>query len=143
MPRSFAEMLIICAVLAVIFIGWVVAAQAFEQSYPGPQFPSHPNHEWYLGRTDPTSGNSCCGGGDCAPVPLDADWVNPVEGGFQVTMSLMEARLVNENMKKGVDVLVPWERVMLLSAGKDAPVAIYHICLWGDSLKCLFVVPST
>ena len=97
-------------------------------------------HGHYTGRTDPVTGNGCCGGNDCAPVPLAANWVRPVADGFQVTLTVEQARAVNPNAELPINVIVPWSRVMTLTGG---PPAIYHLCIWDSQLKCLFVASST
>jgi len=102
-------------------------------------------HEGYAGLSDPVTGNGCCGGNDCAPVPLDVDWVTPVEGGYQVNLTVEQAKMFNPEATKAISEIVPEARVLTaLGKTKSQPSpALYHICIWGNKLKCLFVVSST
>jgi hypothetical protein len=99
-------------------------------------------HEWYSNRSDPASKMGCCGGSDCAPVPIDADWVQPVSNGLHVVLTLEQAKTFNIRTGAVIDEVVPWSRVMALSAGYNGPPAFYHICIVGDELRCVFAVPT-
>lgn len=37
-------------------------------------------HEWYTGKTDPVTGFGCCGGSECAPIPVSE--VKEMPGGY-------------------------------------------------------------
>lgn len=132
MPRSYRVFLAIFALIVVALFLWLAA-------------PAHA-HDWYKDHHDPITGFTCCGGDeDCAPVPLDADWVRPVEGGFQVTMTAEQAHAINKNMTMPVNAFIPWARVMSPPAdagGYGHVPALYHVCVWGNGLKCMFVVPG-
>lgn len=129
MPRSYKVMLAVFAfIVGVIFLWLVAPANA---------------HEGYAGITDPVSGYSCCGGNDCAPVPLDVDWVTPVKDGFQVNLTLEQAQLFNANATLPIHEMVPFARVLTSLNKATGSPSLYHICVWGNTLKCLFVVSST
>lgn len=98
-------------------------------------------HEWY---TD----TGCCGGTDCAAVPIEADWVRPGKDGYRVVLTKEQARQINPNAGFAVDELIPWHSNKL----KDFPAnvritspAVYHLCIPASysGVYCLFVVPST
>lgn len=100
-------------------------------------------HEGYAGMRDPVTGNGCCGGNDCAPVPLDVDWVHPVQDGFLVDLTVEQAKLFNKDSTIPIHVMVPFARVLTSLNEATGSPALYHICIWNDTLKCLFVVSST
>ena len=100
-------------------------------------------HAWYT-RTN------CCNGNDCAPVPLDAGWVVMEEHGYQITLSLEQAKLVNPDATIPIDVFIPWRDYRIksppvLKAGETYGAAIYHLCIpaYSNGVYCLFVVPGT
>lgn len=66
-------------------------------------------HDWYSSTSDPVWQSSCCGGHDCAPV--DAEWVTEAPGGYQLKMTIEQARTVNPSASEPVDAFVPWSRV--------------------------------
>jgi hypothetical protein len=66
-------------------------------------------HEWFTKRNDPAYNTGCCGGSDCRPIPID--WVREKQGGYQVTMTLEQARTVNPSAMAPVDAFVPYARV--------------------------------
>lgn len=95
---------------------------------------------------DPVTNLGCCGGNDCAPVPLDAEFVQPTVEGYRVTLTLEQARLFNKGAMLPIDEIVPWNRVMVIGTdivpytGKPA---FYHICIYFSKLRCLFASPGT
>lgn len=105
-------------------------------------------HDWYAQRTDPQTNSRCCGGNDCAPVPLDADWIRPAKGGFHVVMTLEETRLVNPNSQAPVDEIVLWNRMQSPGLDANGIPALYHVCISAypmgtlSRIFCLFAVPS-
>ena len=100
-------------------------------------------HEWYA-RTN------CCNGKDCAPVPLDAGWVVLEEHGYQITLTLEQAKLVNPDSSVPINAFIPWRDVRVksppaLRPGETYGETIYHLCIAANSnnVRCLFVVPGT
>lgn len=103
-------------------------------------------HESYTGRNDPVTTLGCCGGGDCAPVPLDADWVQPVAQGYRVTLTVEQAMTFNKYATQPIDTIIPWKRVMVIGTDRKpymGPPALYHICIVNNQLQCLFASPGT
>ena len=105
-------------------------------------------HDWYSSTRDPVTTSGCCGGNDCAPVPLDADWVQPVKDGFHVVMTLEQSKKINPYSVAPIDAFVPWSRVQSPPAGISGPPALYHVCISAvqrsvrGGIYCLFAVPS-
>lgn len=105
-------------------------------------------HDWYTGTRDPVTQSGCCGGHDCAAVPLDADWIRPVAEGLRVVMTLEQSKQVNPYSQSPVDTVVPWSRVQSPPADASGPPAIYHVCIaayqriQNGGVYCLFAVPS-
>lgn len=103
-------------------------------------------HESYTGRNDPVTTLGCCGGDDCAPIPLDVDWVRPVAEGYRVTLTVEQAMTINKHVTQPIDVIIPWNRAMSIETSKvkySGPPAIYHICIVTNQVRCLFAAPST
>lgn len=123
---------IICLALAALLM-WMAQAHA---------------HDWYTSTRDPESRASCCGGHDCAAVPLDADWIQPVADGFHVVMTLEQSRQINPYSQAPVDTVVPWSRVQVPPPGAETVPALYHLCiapsqrLIRGGVYCLFAVPG-
>lgn len=99
-------------------------------------------HSWY-------SRTNCCSGNDCAEVPLDAGWVAMEEHGYQITLTLEQAKLVNPNATVARSVFIPWHNTRIkvppvLRPGETYGPAIYHLCIPANSngVYCLFVVPG-
>lgn len=120
----------------VVIIAFMFVALMFLASHPYA-------HEGYTGTNDPVTKQGCCGGNDCAPVPLDADWVQPVSDGFRVVLSAEQAKTFNKNALLPIDMVVTWDRVMAVTVAYNGPPAIYHICIVADEVRCLFVATST
>lgn len=129
MPRSYKVMLAVFAFIVGLIFLWLVA-------------PANA-HEGYLGMRDPVTNNGCCGGEDCAPVPLDVGWVTPVQDGFQVDLTAEQAQLFNKNSKLPIHAMVPFARVLTSLSKATGSPSLYHICIVNDQLRCLFVVSST
>lgn len=95
-------------------------------------------HEWYTGKKDPLTNNSCCGGSDCAAIPTQ--WITDVPGGVRVQMTLEQAQQVNPNAVFPVDAFVAEERIQrspdlewhacVYQSNRGAP-GYGIICLWG------------
>jgi hypothetical protein len=97
-------------------------------------------HSWYA-RTN------CCNGTDCAPVPLDSGWVTIVPHGYQVTLTLEQAKLVNPNAKFAINVFIPEKNTRvkvppILKPGETYGPHMYHLCIPANyvGVHCLFVV---
>jgi hypothetical protein len=96
------------------------------------------SHEWYTGKKDPKTLNSCCGGHDCSAIPQE--WITEVEGGVRIRMTLQQAQQVNPAAVSPVDAFVPEERIQQ-SPDLDWHACVYQnnrtaptfgvICLWG------------
>lgn len=107
-------------------------------------------HDWYTGIHDPVTGGSCCGGSDCGPVPLDADWVQPTATGYHVKMTMEETRTINPNSNHPLDTIIPYARALAPPSTAKGPPALYHICIeayHGPEINsggvfCLFAVPG-
>lgn len=130
--RLFGVFLALClacaAALAILVFGMVMKAEA---------------HEWYSGKRDPVTTIGCCGGSDCAPVPLDVDWVRPVAEGYRVTLTVEQAHNFNAHVTMPIDEIIPWARVQIVDPKKyEGPQAIYHICINGNQIRCLFATPG-
>jgi len=129
-------------IVSLLIIGLLLAAKWL--------VPEARAHDWYTLQKDPQTLSGCCGGSDCAPVPLDANWVQPVADGFHVVMTLEESRKVNPNSIAAVDAFVPWSRVQSPPAHAEGPPALYHVCISSSERRaqlrggiyCLFAVPS-
>lgn len=127
-----------CLPMAALFIVMVAAVVWFA--------PSAFAHESYTGRNDPVTTLGCCGGSDCAPVPLDADYVQPVKEGYRVTLTVEQAQHFNKYASQPIDVVVPWRRVMVIGTTLKPYIgqpALYHICIVTNQLRCLFATPGT
>lgn len=127
-----------CLPMAALFIVAVAAVVWFT--------PSVFAHESYTGRNDPVTTLGCCGGSDCAPVPLTADWVQPVKEGYRVTLTVEQAQHFNKYASRPIDVVVPYSRVMVIGTvlkPYTGPPALYHICIVTNQLRCLFATPGT
>lgn len=104
-------------------------------------------HEPYTGKTDPiyrrdgtlwTQAQSsvkpfhpqyqgCCSGSDCAPIPghVAAHALTRMEdGGWHVTLTLEESRLINAFSMYPINAPVPAARVQQSFDGQ------FHICIW-------------
>jgi hypothetical protein len=100
-------------------------------------------HSWYT-RTN------CCNGNDCAEVPADAGWVVMERHGYQITLTLEQAKLVNPEATVPINAFIPWRdgRIKVppvLKPGETYGGTIYHLCIaaHANSVRCLFVVPGT
>lgn len=102
-------------------------------------------HEWYSNLRNP-KGSSCCSGNDCAPVPLDADWVQPTRDGYRVTLTLDQAKTINPDAQYSVNAVVPWSQVMAPPPeASHSELALYHLCIAAyspNTIYCLFAVPG-
>jgi hypothetical protein len=115
-------LIVIAVLIGGLLLMWAASAQA---------------HDWYTDRVDPVTNSRCCGGTDCGPVPLDANWVEPTPDGLRVTMTVAEVQTINKSANHGLNTTVPWARVQTLPAvakadkwhHKEAAKAIYHICI--------------
>lgn len=99
-------------------------------------WPSHA-HEWY-------KNTGCCSGSDCAAVPLDADWVQPTKGGYQVDLTAEQAALINPEAHLPVHEFIEGTRVRMPPAKAMGDPALYHLCIPSgfSGVYCLFVVPG-
>lgn len=109
--------------------------------------PSHA-HDWYKDLHNSTGG-SCCSGNDCAPVPLDAEWVNPTPDGYHVTLTVEQAKLINPEASTSINVVVPYSKVMspplkAMEEMRNQKPALYHLCIAPrvNIVYCLFAVPG-
>lgn len=106
-------------------------------------------HDWYKDLRNP-KGSSCCSGTDCAPVPLDADWVRPTRDGYRVTLTVEQARTINPDAQYPFNAMVPWSQVMApppkaMTEMRGEPPALYHLCIAAyspNTIYCLFAVPD-
>lgn len=99
-------------------------------------------HSWY-------SRTNCCSGNDCAGVPLDSSWVVQEEHGYQITLTLEQAKLVNPYASVPRNVFIPWHNTRIkvpppLLPGETYGPNVYHLCIPANSngVYCLFVVPG-
>lgn len=99
-------------------------------------------HDWY-------SRTNCCNGSDCAPVPLDAEWVTMEANGYRVFLTVEQAKLVNPEATYPINELIPWHSNKIrvppvLKAGETYGKTIYHLCIsTTGTVYCLFPVPVT
>ena len=77
-------------------------------------------HGPFAGKVDPAYNSNCCGGSDCATIP--ADWVDEVEYGFRISMSVDQAKTINPLAALPVEAVVPHLRVQWDSD--------YHGCIF-------------
>lgn len=106
-------------------------------------------HDWYKDLRSP-KGSSCCSGNDCAPVPIDADWVQPTKDGYRVTLSKEQAQTINPDAQYPFNAVVPWSQVMApppkaMAEMNGKPPALYHLCIAAyspNTVYCLFAVPG-
>lgn len=100
-------------------------------------------HSWF-------SRTGCCGGSDCAAVPIDADWVQLGKNGYYVRLTVAQARMVNPDAEYPVDELVPWHSNKIKSLPALRPgetygaPALYYLCIPAkySGIYCLFPVPG-
>lgn len=99
-------------------------------------------HEWYGKRRDPIyNTTTCCGGGDCAPLPAHSIHASP-DGSIRVSLTLDEARAINPRRDEPFDEIIPFERLQTSEDGRP------HICLMPrktDARRgyyCIFLPPN-
>lgn len=98
------------------------------------------SHDWYSALKDPTTRQGCCGGTDCAQVPqelIDSGAVTPVADGFDVRLTVEQARHFNKSTKTDVVEHVPWARVQP-DQSKDPNGTGYALCIISGTIQCFF-----
>ena len=86
--------------------------------------PSAQAHDWYSQKVDPVHKKGCCGGSDCAVLPIDIPGVLSVEkDGYRVRLTLEQAQKINPYRIQAFDHLIPWDRV------QPSEDLNYHICI--------------
>jgi hypothetical protein len=109
------------------FLAWMVAGAIIIlliMAYLGANLPAHA-HDWYTSKKDPRSQISCCGGHDCSAIP--ASWVEEVEGGVRIRMTLEQAQQVNPTTIAPVDAFVPEDRI------QQSPDLEWHACVYNSN----------
>jgi hypothetical protein len=66
-------------------------------------------HGPYAGKVDPAYNNNCCGGSDCATIP--SAWIKEIQDGFNLRMSVDQAKTINPLAMLPVDAVIPHGRV--------------------------------
>lgn len=124
----------------------IIAAVAF--LFLGFCPPSAEAHDWYTKKVDPVHKKGCCGGSDCAVLPIDIPGVLTIEReGYRVRLTLEQAKLINPQRKELFDHLIPWDRV------QPSEDLNYHICIMAkdyesywrdprDGTYCFFEPPG-
>lgn len=82
-------------------------------------------HSWYSGLKNEV-GHGCCGGRDCAPI--EEARVQAVPGGYRVQLPAGY-----RFDWPAIDAFVPNARAQPAKVGSD-----YHLCYWGNEVKCFF-----
>lgn len=86
-------------------------------------------HDWYTGTKNPVTGYGCCGGNDCAKIPVTSG--KAITGGYRITLMPGDHPLVT----RPHIFTVPTKEVQFSQDGE------YHVCLYPneDHLRCVFV----
>lgn len=98
-------------------------------------------HDWFSGLTDPISNAPCCSGPkstapDCKVIPpelLENGAITEVKEGYQVDLTLEQARYFNSQTFAPVKELVPMNRV------QGAPQ--WGLCIYNNRVQC-FMAPN-
>lgn len=86
-------------------------------------------HDWYIGKSDPVTGGSCCttsatdGYGDCAKLIVEPGVLEPVPEGWRLRLTLEQARKINPLRMSPVDTLIPDGRIQASEDGN------FHLCI--------------
>lgn len=98
------------------------------------------SHDWFAGTKDPVSGSGCCGGDDCAAIPIelfDVGAVVEMKNGYSVKLTLPQARMFNRDTRKPVEDFLPFARVQPSKTGGFA------MCIYQDRVQCFFAPQNT
>jgi hypothetical protein len=86
-------------------------------------------HDWYVGKTDPVTGGSCCTTssvattGDCGVLKIQKGMLEAEDLGYRLRLTADQASQINPLRHAPVDTLIPWDRIQLSGDGN------YHVCL--------------
>jgi hypothetical protein len=98
-------------------------------------------HDWFTDKNNLEGLGRCCGGNDCAEVPMEmieSGAVQPTATGFAVDLSVAQAQHFNKQQSKPVHQDIPSSMVQP-SESHDPNGSGYALCIYPvDVIRCFF-----